>query len=55
MGYKSYYFLSAKYRIHPSYIQQMLNDKRYSSDDTLAVINLLTKLKEKRKYIILMF
>ena len=37
-GSNPYYFLSGKYGIHPTYIQSMLMDSRYSEEDILAVI-----------------
>lgn len=37
-GTNPYYYLAGKYGIHPTYIQQMLSDSRYSEEDVLAVI-----------------
>lgn len=37
-GTNPYYFLSGKYGIHPTYIQNMLTDSRFSEEDILAVI-----------------
>lgn len=37
-GSNPYYYLSGKYNIHPSYIQEMLSDSRYDEEDLLAVI-----------------
>lgn len=37
-GTNPYYYLAGKYGIHPTYIQEMLNDARYSEEDVLAVI-----------------
>lgn len=37
-GTNSYYYLAGKYAIHPTYIQEMLNDSRYDEEDVLAVI-----------------
>lgn len=37
-GSNPYYYLSGKYGIHPTYIQEMLGDPRYSEEDVLAVI-----------------
>ena len=37
-GSNPYYFLSGKYGIHPTYIQEMLSDSRYNSEDVLGVI-----------------
>lgn len=38
-GSNPYYFLSGKYGIHPTYIQEMLADSRYDEEDILAVID----------------
>jgi len=40
-GTNTYYYLAGKYGIHPTYIQEMLNDSRYSEEDMLAVIDQL--------------
>ena len=48
-GSNKYYALAAKYKIHPTYIQEMLSDKRYSSKNYLNVINNLKK-KNSKKY-----
>jgi 4-hydroxy 2-oxovalerate aldolase len=37
-GTNTYYYLAGKYGIHPTYIQEMLNDSRYDEEDILAVI-----------------
>jgi 4-hydroxy 2-oxovalerate aldolase len=37
-GTNPYYYLAGKYGIHPSYIQEMMQDARYSDEDILAVI-----------------
>lgn len=37
-GTNTYYYLAGKYGIHPSYIQSMLSDSRYTDEDILAVI-----------------
>ena len=37
-GTNTYYYLAGKYGIHPSYIQSMLGDNRYTEEDILAVI-----------------
>jgi 4-hydroxy 2-oxovalerate aldolase len=44
-GPNAYYYLSGKYGIHPSYIQEMLGDTRYNIEDILAVIEYLRKEK----------
>jgi len=38
-GSDPYYYLAGKYGIHPSYIQEMIGDSRYSEEDILAVID----------------
>ena len=38
-GSNPYYYLSGKYGIHPTYIQEMLSDSRYDEEDILAVID----------------
>lgn len=38
-GTNAYYYLAGKYGIHPTYIQEMLGDSRYSEEDVFAVIN----------------
>lgn len=40
-GSNPYYFLAGKYGIHPTYIQEMLSDSRYSEEDILAAIEQL--------------
>lgn len=37
-GTNPYYYLAGKYGIHPSYIQEMMGDSRYSDEDIVAVI-----------------
>ena len=48
-GKNRYYFLSGKYKIHPSYIQEMLSDSRYSSAEIVGAIDYL-KNDENRIY-----
>lgn len=38
-GTNPYYYLAGKHGIHPSYIQKMQGDSRFSEEDILAVIN----------------
>ncbi|RBW48123.1 aldolase catalytic domain-containing protein [Marinobacter sp. F3R11] len=38
-GTNPYYYLAGKYGIHPTYIQSMLADSRYTEEDLLAVID----------------
>ncbi len=37
-GTNPYYYLAGQHGIHPSYIQEMLQDARYSDEDMIAVI-----------------
>lgn len=37
-GTNTYYYLAGKYGIHPTYIQEMLSDSRYSDEDIIAAI-----------------
>lgn len=37
-GTNPYYYLSGKHGIHPSYVQEMLGDSRYTEEDVLAVL-----------------
>ena len=48
-GINPFYYLSGKYGIHPSYIQEMLQDKRYDEEDVLAVIDFL-KMNGGKKF-----
>ena len=48
-GTNPFYYLSGKYGIHPTYIQEMLNDKRYNEEDILSVIEFL-KIKGGKKF-----
>jgi len=47
-GTNSFYFFAGKYGIHPSYIQEMLNDSRYNEEDIIAVIEHLCKVGGKK-------
>ena len=38
-GANAYYYLSGKYGIHPTFVQEMLNDARYQEEDVLAAID----------------
>ena len=42
-GPNPYYYMAGKYGIHPTYIQTMINDSRFQSEDMLAVIGHLKK------------
>ena len=48
-GINPFYYLAGKYSIHPSYIQEMLQDKRYTVEDLLAVIDFL-KINGGKKF-----
>lgn len=48
-GSNPYYYLSGKYGIHPTYIQEMLGDFRYSEEDILAAVNHL-KVEGGKKF-----
>ncbi|MBE8718354.1 aldolase catalytic domain-containing protein [Cellvibrio polysaccharolyticus] len=48
-GSNPYYYLSGKYGIHPTYIQEMLGDSRYSEEDILAAIDHL-KVEGGKKF-----
>jgi 4-hydroxy 2-oxovalerate aldolase len=47
-GQNPYYYLSGKYGIHPTYIQEMLSDKRYDEAEILATINYLKSRNSKK-------
>ena len=42
-GSNLYYRLAAKFKIHPTYIQEMLTDKRYKKNNYLQIISNLSK------------
>lgn len=42
-GTNPYYYLAGKYGIHPTYVQEMLSDSRFSEEDILAVLEHLHK------------
>ncbi|MCK7544779.1 aldolase catalytic domain-containing protein [Marinobacter bryozoorum] len=48
-GTNPFYYLAGRYRIHPTYIQEMLSDSRYSEEDVLAVIEHL-RVKGGKKF-----
>lgn len=48
-GINPFYYLAGKYGIHPSYIQEMMMDSRYSEEDILAVIDHL-KVEGGKKF-----
>ena len=43
-GSNPFYYLSGKYSIHPTYIQEMLKDQQYDEKDILSVINYLKNI-----------
>ncbi len=47
-GANAYYYLSGKYGIHPTYVQEMLVDERFQSEDILAVLDQLKSSKGKK-------
>ncbi len=47
-GTNTYYYLAGKYGIHPTYIQAMLGDTRYTDEDILAVIEHLRVVGGKK-------
>ncbi|WP_028486013.1 aldolase catalytic domain-containing protein [Thiomicrorhabdus chilensis] len=48
-GTNPYYYLAGEYGIHPSYVQEMLADRRYSEEDILAVLEHL-KIEGGKKF-----
>ncbi len=44
-GPNSIYHFAAKHKIHPTYIQRLLGDKRYSSDYVVKTLNYLKDMK----------
>lgn len=48
-GTNVYYYLAGKYGIHPTYIQEMVGDSRYDSEDILSVIEYL-KVQEGNRF-----
>jgi 4-hydroxy 2-oxovalerate aldolase len=48
-GTNPYYYLAGKYAIHPTYIQEMLSDSRFSEEDVLAAIDHL-RLEGGKKF-----
>lgn len=49
-GTNPYYYLAGQYGIHPSYIQEMLADSRYSEEDIFSVIEHLRKEEGGKKF-----
>ena len=47
-GPNKYYYLAAKTKIHPTYIQEILSDKRYSKFNYLKIINNLKNIDTKK-------
>ena len=47
-GSNQFYFLSAKNQIHPTFVQNMLDDNRYTDEDILSGINLLKKFNSRK-------
>ena len=42
-GKNRFYFLSGKFKIHPSYVQEMISDSRYSNVEIIGAIDYLKK------------
>jgi len=49
-GLNPYYFLAGKYNIHPTYIQEMISDKRYNEEDIVSVIDYLKEQGASKFY-----
>ena len=47
-GFNRYYNLSAKYKIHPTYVQKTLNTSKISENKIMKIINKLKNLNSKR-------
>lgn len=47
-GTNPFYYLAGKYGIHPTYIQEMVSDSRYTEEDVLAVIEHLRVVGGKK-------
>ena len=47
-GTNKYYYLSGKYSIHPTYIQEILNSKNYSNKYILNIIEQLKKINARK-------
>ena len=47
-GANIYYYLSGKYSIHPTYIQEMLADRRYNKQDYYSIIENLKNANAKK-------
>ena len=47
-GVNPYYFLAGKYSIHPTFIQEMLNDSRFKSLDIMSAIDHLKNIGGKK-------
>lgn len=48
-GTNPYYYLAGKHGIHPTYVQEMLSDSRFSEEDILAALQYL-KVEGGKKY-----
>ncbi len=47
-GSNLYYFLSGKYRIHPSYVQEMLNKDKHTHESIINMINHFKTIKSTK-------
>ena len=44
ISYSSFYYLGALYRIHPSYLQTILEEKKFTNSETIRMIEELKKI-----------
>lgn len=47
-GTNLYYYLSAKYQIHPTFVQKMLDDKKYKFLDIMSTIEILKNFQSTK-------
>lgn len=47
-GTNPFYYLAGKHNIHPSYIQEMIQDSRFNEEDILSVIDFLKNIGGKK-------
>ena len=48
-GSSLFYFISAQ-KIHPSYTQQLVSDKRYTNKELITILNKIGKKKNHTKF-----
>ncbi|MDC3095319.1 aldolase catalytic domain-containing protein [Prochlorococcus sp. AH-716-M06] len=51
-GTNFFYYLSGKYKIHPSYIQEIINERKYSNEDKIQIIEKLRNESTKTQKIL---